>query len=448
MPIKSYSTTAASNNAAPPNGFPEGMAPASLNDGMRQVMADIRSWYEDPAWIDLGDTPTYIGTTSFSVTGDKTATYAVGRRVRAIGTTPFTIYGTIATSVYGSVTTVTVTWDSGTLNATLSAVALNLSQAAIADLRLTNIFASGSGGVIIKNNSGTTVLTVGAGGGTGVTAAGGFNITGLTTLSAALDTAKGSDIASATTTNIGAATGNFVHVTGTTTITGLGTITAGVVRIVRFAGILTLTHNATSLILPSGANITTAANDVAVFVSEGSGNWRCVSYERASGAPLIGTSSLSTTVTLATGTPTVQDINIPANTRQFTINFANVSLNASAQPTLLLGTSGSFETTGYVSTVSFIQATVGTSTSAAAILLTSAGLPATSGLNGSVTFTLIDASTNEWSYSGTLSAPDIPSNFSISGSKPLASALTRIRATTLAGTATFDAGKANVFSVL
>ena len=46
----------------------------------------------------------------------------------------------------------------------------------------------------------------------------------------------------------------------------------------RFDGILTLTHNATSLILPGAANIVTSASDVAIFVSFGSGNWRCVSF--------------------------------------------------------------------------------------------------------------------------------------------------------------------------
>jgi hypothetical protein len=105
-------------------------------------------------------------------------------------------------------------------------------------------------------------------------------------LTAALNEAKGADIASAATTDIGAATGNFVHITGTTTITALGTVQAGTRRVVRFAGALTLTHNATSLILPTGANITTAANDTAVFVSEGSGNWRCVGYQRANGQAL------------------------------------------------------------------------------------------------------------------------------------------------------------------
>lgn len=102
-----------------------------------------------------------------------------------------------------------------------------------------------------------------------------------------VDTAKGSDIASATTTDIGAMTGNYADVTGTTTITGLGTKTAGNIRIVQFDGILTLTHNATSLILPAGANITTAAGDVAAFVSEGSGNWRCIWYTKADGTAIV-----------------------------------------------------------------------------------------------------------------------------------------------------------------
>lgn len=103
-----------------------------------------------------------------------------------------------------------------------------------------------------------------------------------------INEAKGADIASATTTDIGAATGNYVNVTGTTTITGLGTVQAGTRRIVNFTGALTLTHNATSLILPTAANITTAAGDTAVFVSLGSGNWKCVSYDRASGEALVG----------------------------------------------------------------------------------------------------------------------------------------------------------------
>lgn len=97
---------------------------------------------------------------------------------------------------------------------------------------------------------------------------------------------QGSDIASASTTDIGAATGPYVKVTGTTTITALGTVAAGTPRWVEFTGALTLTHNATSLKLPTSANITTAAGDTARFVSLGSGNWKCLNYMRMDGTAL------------------------------------------------------------------------------------------------------------------------------------------------------------------
>lgn len=92
-------------------------------------------------------------------------------------------------------------------------------------------------------------------------------------------------IASAATTDIGAQAEAYLTVSGTTTITAFGTVRTGTIRFLRFSGALTLTHNATSLILPGAANITTVAGDTAVFVSEGSGNWRCVSYQRAGSAP-------------------------------------------------------------------------------------------------------------------------------------------------------------------
>lgn len=108
-----------------------------------------------------------------------------------------------------------------------------------------------------------------------------------------INEAQGGDIASATTTDIGAATGNFVKVTGTTTITGLGTVQAGTRRIVQFTGILTLTHNGTSLILPGSANITTTAGDTATFVSLGSGNWKCVQYQRVDGTSVVGVNAIN-----------------------------------------------------------------------------------------------------------------------------------------------------------
>lgn len=99
---------------------------------------------------------------------------------------------------------------------------------------------------------------------------------------------QGSDIASAGTISFGE--GGYFNITGTTTITDIdfGTDKAGRKAWVQFAGILTLTHNASTLILPTGANITTAAGDTACFVSEGADAVRCVAYSRASGAALVG----------------------------------------------------------------------------------------------------------------------------------------------------------------
>lgn len=107
-------------------------------------------------------------------------------------------------------------------------------------------------------------------------------------LAGAVNWIKGSNVASSATTDIGAATGNVVDVTGTTTITSLGsTGQAGAVRVVRFTGVLLLTYHSANLILPGAASITTAANDVAVFVSLGGGSWYCAAYQRASGQAVI-----------------------------------------------------------------------------------------------------------------------------------------------------------------
>lgn len=96
------------------------------------------------------------------------------------------------------------------------------------------------------------------------------------------------DVASATTCNIASAAvlSTRVNITGTTTITSFGSA-AKRWRLIRFAGVLTLTHNATSLILPGGASITTAAGDTCEAMSDASGNWRVYNYQRASGKAVV-----------------------------------------------------------------------------------------------------------------------------------------------------------------
>lgn len=88
-----------------------------------------------------------------------------------------------------------------------------------------------------------------------------------------------SDVASAATTDL-SATGPVVRISGTNTITSLGVAADGVLRFVTFFGALTLTHS-NDIILPSLANIKTAAGDTAVFESRGAGKWRCLNYQFA-----------------------------------------------------------------------------------------------------------------------------------------------------------------------
>ncbi len=115
---------------------------------------------------------------------------------------------------------------------------------------------------------------------------------------------KASDVASASSVDLGAVVGRIVDVTGTTTITSFGTVAAGFWRIVRFTGALTLTHNGTSLILPTGANITTASGDCIIAVSLGSGNWLVTHYEpkraRFVAVNVSGSQTFSTSQTVAT----------------------------------------------------------------------------------------------------------------------------------------------------
>ena len=123
--ISTWSTTAANNNSAVPDGWAESMMPSGVNNSAREMMAQIRDEWNDKEWFLLGDgdgttTFTYASATSVTIASDITSTYHVGRRVKVIGTnTSVTgIYGKIATSSYSSPnTTLTFTFDSGSISA-------------------------------------------------------------------------------------------------------------------------------------------------------------------------------------------------------------------------------------------------------------------------------------------------------------------------------------------
>ena len=122
--IGKYDTTAGSNSTTASNSVSvaEGMLPSNINNALRDIMADVRQWYNTAEWIEYGDgagtyTPAYASSTSFTIAGvNVTSVYHVGRRVKLVASTPGTIYGSITATSFSTNTTVTVGWDSGSLS--------------------------------------------------------------------------------------------------------------------------------------------------------------------------------------------------------------------------------------------------------------------------------------------------------------------------------------------
>jgi hypothetical protein len=153
---------------------------------------------------------------------------------------------------------------------------------------------------------------------------------------------KGSDVASVAALILG--DGNYFDITGTTTIISIGAKGVGTTIKLHFDTALTLTHNATDLILPGAANITTAAGDEAEFVEYASGDWRCTNYQIAATAPDAGGGAvvkvsyaeIQTRGSTAAAIPT--DDTIPQNTEGFEILTVTHDRQDAANDLIITGT--------------------------------------------------------------------------------------------------------------
>ena len=126
MAVKDWSTTAGNNTTPGDVNFAEGQLPSTLNNSMRQVLADLRVDLEDGGWFNYGHTTTYASATTFTVASTNvTSVYTVGRRIRAVGSSTGTIYGVITASAFSSNTTVTIVWDSGSLSSETLAISVS-----------------------------------------------------------------------------------------------------------------------------------------------------------------------------------------------------------------------------------------------------------------------------------------------------------------------------------
>lgn len=245
---------------APANDTDPPSSPVWTIDGLTGindsgVVLDADEWISGPA-------PTFVGATQFTLVGDQTSAFHPGRRVRT-SVTAGTSYGTIRTSVFGALTTVTIdTTGSNPLDAGLSAV---------------------SYGILSADNPSAGIDAV---------------------------THQGGTIASAATLVLNASGGDYNHISGSTTVTAI-TLAQGRTRTTVTDGAVLLTHGASLLL--GGSNILSAAGDTQVWRGESAGVVRLVGYMRASGAPLspvlrsylaglgMSTAGGSATMTIAAG---------------------------------------------------------------------------------------------------------------------------------------------------
>jgi len=253
-----YSETDGSNNQSAPNGMPEGMPPSGVNDAWRAGWgALLRFWGRiQGKYASTGSANAYVLTPAIAL-----AAYVTGERYSFRSNFANTGAASLNISSLGA----------KTIKKMGAAGKTDLASGDIQNGQPVTVEYDGTDLVMT-----TPVATVGFLGGT---------LTSTTAMSGAAFNETFATIASAATTDIGAAAANYLQVTGTTAITGLGTVQAGTERTLEFSGVLTFTHNSASLILPGGVSITTAAGDVAIVRSEGSGNWRCISYVRNPSLP-------------------------------------------------------------------------------------------------------------------------------------------------------------------
>lgn len=150
MAMKDWSTTASENDTAGSITWAEGQNPNTVNDSARQMMADVRTDRDNIEWRDWGHTPVYSDADTFTIssTSNLTTVYSVGRRLKI--TDASTLYAVITSSSYaGTTQTVNLLLDSGSLSASLSAVALGFDRANSP---------VGVAGAVVRRSSDTSVI--------------------------------------------------------------------------------------------------------------------------------------------------------------------------------------------------------------------------------------------------------------------------------------------------
>jgi hypothetical protein len=264
MSVLNWSPIADDNgNSDPTISWVEGQMPSTVNDSARSMMAAIAAYLADAggALVSAGSSNNYTLTTTMGVTALTSPLTLMFKADRANSGAPTLSVDMLAAKPM-------VNQGGGTISA----------------------------GEIIEDGVYFAVYDE---------TADSFFLMNLSTVVAAhLGQAAEATVASAGTANILGAASLFIAISGTTTITSFGT-GANRWRMVRATGAFQITHNASSLICPTGANITTAAGDTFLVTSDASSNARILAYQRASGVPLALADGSVTTAKIPDGAVTL-----------------------------------------------------------------------------------------------------------------------------------------------
>ena len=265
-----WSTTAGNNNSTPPDGWPEGQAPSTVNDCARENMAALKTALQDIDFFDHAFSPTFINANSFSVPGDQTARLNANRQlklfdatthIRSIGSASFTTVTTVSLGAGTALTSSLTSFAVSIINPTNSALPNNFNRISASAIEATTLSvgnttisgtlsASGaatlhttlsvSGAVVLKTTlsvEGATVLgttlTVGGATALGTT----LSVSGAATLKSTLSV-EGATVLSTTLSVSGAAVlkstlsvGGATNIGATLTVSGatslLTTLTVG-----------------------------------------------------------------------------------------------------------------------------------------------------------------------------------------------------------------------------
>lgn len=264
------------------------------------------------------------------------------------------------------------------------------------------------------------------------------------------------DVASAATLDLdaNAVTSDYLRITGTTTVTAV-TLAAGQQRVALAGGAFQLTNSA-SLIVQGGADYTTTAGDLLLFIGESgvvvrvyvlqnsgaayvalTGNQTIAGVKTFTSQPVLPQALTLATSQATTSGTAIDFTGIPSWAKRITISFYDVSTNGGNEYLIQIG-SASFATSGYSSRSARVDTSAGTSSSTAGFILSTVNSAAS--VSGHAVITLVSGNSYACSHAATNGSQVIFGGGNVS----LGGALDRIRITTVGATNTFDAGMVNI----